>query len=119
MPVVQGLRWSVPCDNGIRVTAAQLRHRVPCWGYVFREATSPPKELPDKVQAVGMKPGDALAMLKQGAKPSQKVQTTAGDSVPLLSLFSPPAPGRKVVLLGDTCDSTAIEGMSPSYSIPL
>ncbi len=95
----------------MRVTAAQLQHRVPCWGYVFREAPIPPRELPGKVQAAGLQPGDALAMLKQGLKPSSTVQTTSGETLPLLSLFSPPAPGRKVVLLGDTCDSAPIEGM--------
>ena len=109
---MRGLRWTIPCDNGLQVTAAQLQHRVPCWGYVFREAPQVPRELPDKVKAAGLQPGDALAMLKQGAKPTSTVRTTSGDAVPLLSLFSPPAPGRKVVLLGDTCDSTAIEGMS-------
>ncbi|KAK9791150.1 hypothetical protein WJX73_003775 [Symbiochloris irregularis] len=61
VPVVPGLVWTLPCPKGITVTAAQLKHRVPCWGYVFQEASS------------------------------------AGG-----------APGRKVVLLGDTCNSEAI-----------
>ncbi|KAL3130568.1 hypothetical protein ABBQ38_008374 [Trebouxia sp. C0009 RCD-2024] len=60
IPVVPGLAWTAACEGGMTVTAAQLQHRLPCWGYVFQEA------------------------------PSQGLQ------------------GRKVVLLGDTCDSQAI-----------
>lgn len=56
----RGLRWTVRPMQDVVVTAAQLQHRVPCWGYVFAEA--------------------------------------------------PHAGGRKVVLLGDTMDSTAIAG---------
>ncbi|KAL3144216.1 hypothetical protein ABBQ32_003995 [Trebouxia sp. C0010 RCD-2024] len=62
IPVVPGLAWTAACEGGMTVTAAQLQHRLPCWGYVFQEA------------------------------PSQGLQ------------------GRKVVLLGDTCDSQAITG---------
>ncbi len=64
VPVVPGLVWTIPCEGGLTVTAAQLQHRLPCWGYVFQEAAS------------------------QGQQ------------------------GRKVVLLGDTCDSDAIIGTS-------
>jgi ribonuclease Z len=60
-----GLTWSIVIENGIRVTAAQLQHRVPCWGYVFSE-------------------------------PDQQVGSTN------------PIKGRKLVILGDTCDSSAI-----------
>ena len=56
------MAWTMQCEGDVTVTAAQLQHRLPCWGYVFQEA------------------------------PSQQ------------------RPGRKVVLLGDTCDSQAIIG---------
>ena len=38
-PVVPGLVWSLQCGQGAPVTvhAAQLQHRLPCWGYVFTE----------------------------------------------------------------------------------
>ena len=63
-PVVPGLVWSLNCGegSGMMVQAAQLQHRLPCWGYVFTELT-PQNE-----------------------------------------------PMRKVLLLGDTCDSHAIAG---------
>ena len=62
VPMVPGMAWTTQSEGGVTVTAAQLQHRLPCWGYVFQEASS------------------------------------QGQS------------GRKVVLLGDTCDSQAIIG---------
>ncbi|DBA90517.1 TPA: hypothetical protein ACH3X1_003776 [Trebouxia sp. C0004] len=62
VPVIPGLVWTIRAEEGLVVTAAQLQHRLPCWGYVFQEVASPRQ------------------------------------------------PGRKVVLLGDTCDSEAIVG---------
>jgi hypothetical protein len=34
----QGLVWQLPGPEGspLRVMAAQLQHRVPCWGYVLQ-----------------------------------------------------------------------------------
>ena len=51
--LIEGLTWTVPCDDGIIVTAAQLQHRLPCWGYVFREAGQPPLPDPAKLAASG------------------------------------------------------------------
>jgi ribonuclease Z len=58
--VRNGLTWRTKLPCGVSVVAAQLQHRMPCWGYVFEE------------------PG------VEGVKP------------------------RKIVLLGDTCNSEAI-----------
>ena len=40
--------------------------------------------------------------------PKAIVQLPSGEQVPVRSLVVPPVKGRKVVLLGDTCDSHAI-----------
>lgn len=53
MDLIEGLTWTVPLDDGIIVTAAQLQHRLPCWGYVFREAGQPPLPDPAKLEASG------------------------------------------------------------------
>jgi len=108
------LTWTVPCQNGITVTAAQLQHRVPCWGYVMKEADQPPTERPEQLKRHGFQSGEAQAFLTKGVKPGAVVTTPKQTSVTLRDLFNPPVHGRKVVLLGDTCDSRAIVGTVPA-----
>ena len=117
--VVDGLTWTISCEFGVTVTAAQLQHRVPCWGYVFKEADTPPSERLGKLQECGLAPGEALAKLQQGLGPNSPVEVPSGSSVLLRELLHPPVPGRKVVLLGDTCDSRAIAGTYPTACSPL
>lgn len=52
--VIEGLTWTIPCEGGFTATAAQLQHRVPCWGYVFQEPQAPP--IPDRaaISAAGI-----------------------------------------------------------------
>ena len=105
-----GLTWTMPCDHGMTVRSAQLRHRLACWGYVFQEAGKPPTEKEDVIKALGLQPGEALAQLSAGTKPSDLVRCQSRKPVLFRDVLNPPIPGRKVVLLGDTCDSTAMEG---------
>jgi ribonuclease Z len=73
-----GLLWQIPCRQAM-VTAAQLQHRVPCWGYVFEENV-----LPTTASGSGSSSGGS--------------GSSSGSS----------ARGRRVVLLGDTVDSRPI-----------
>lgn len=52
--LIEGLTWTVHCDDDITVTAAQLQHRLPCWGYVFQEPGRPPLPNPAKLEAAGV-----------------------------------------------------------------
>lgn len=62
----------------------------------------------------------ALLLLQEAVQsaivqgPKAMVQLPSGEQVPVKSLVVPPVKGRKVVLLGDTCDSQAILSESPS-----
>ncbi|GMH39725.1 hypothetical protein BSKO_07623 [Bryopsis sp. KO-2023] len=42
--VFRGYQWEIECEDGVKVTAAQLQHRVPCWGYVVKEPDYSPAE---------------------------------------------------------------------------
>lgn len=75
-----GLLWQIPCRDAL-VTAAQLQHRVPCWGYVFEERLQP---------AAGA------------------ANTTSSSSSSTGDVGADRPRGRRVVLLGDTVDSRAI-----------
>ena len=52
MPVVEGLTWTLPAALGVTVVAAQLEHRVPCWGYVLREHDPPARPNPARLAAM-------------------------------------------------------------------
>ena len=110
-----GLQWSVSAP-GARVTAAQLQHRVPCWGYVFDE------ELPaagDEAAWRAVRERWALTAKRQqdarsgsgssggGARGSSSHSSDAAELAALAAAMPRPAP-RRVIILGDTMDSAAL-----------
>jgi len=103
--VVPGLQWSLDLralaggDGGappappftalpLAVVAAQLQHRVPCWGYALSEVVEE----------------------GEGQGPPPPRPPASPPPAPASPPLSPPPSvrPRKVVLLGDTCDSTAM-----------
>jgi ribonuclease Z len=88
----------------LTVWAAPLRHRVPCVGYVVAESASPGRIDADAVTARGIAPSRAYALLKAG----QSVLAPDGSTIEPRDVVLPPRPGRKLVILGDTCDSRGI-----------
>jgi ribonuclease Z len=87
----QQLAWSIPCRFA-NVKAAQMQHRIPCWGYVFNERTQEQQEQQQQ------QPGISHS--------SNGVQGHRHNSPPTAA---GPQPGsRRVVVLGDTMNSRAI-----------
>ena len=85
-----GLTWSTTIPElNWTVTAAQLVHRVPCWGYVFEEPS---------VHIQKQDVGEHIVQYWQG-----KEERTIDEWVRI---------GRKLVLLGDTCDSISISSIA-------
>ncbi|KAI3431485.1 hypothetical protein D9Q98_004536 [Chlorella vulgaris] len=88
--VQQGLSWTLRMPTpGPNVVAAQLQHRVPCWGYVFQE--EPQVVPPPAAAAAAPGTGSEVAGAEGGVAGQQWVR-----------------PGRKLVILGDTCNSSSL-----------
>jgi len=99
-----GLTWTVRVPGAPLIAAAQLQHRIPCWGYVFQEPPAavapPPAQQAEQAQQqadADAEDSNSTAAAAGGAAAGQQ----QGQQQWVLR-------GRKLVLLGDTCDSTAI-----------
>ena len=66
--------WGPGAGSGVRVVAAALRHRIPSWGFLVIEPSSPGKLDTEKLTAAGVNPGPAYGKLKAGHKVSRFLQ---------------------------------------------
>jgi ribonuclease Z len=99
------MRWNIDlydASEAIEVVACPLKHRVDCWGYVIKEKDQPGKMDMEKVKSLGLPVGPILKELKNG-KTIQSPST--GEVIKPEDVLGPAKPGRKVVILGDTCDN--------------
>lgn len=87
-------------DGQIEVTAALITHTVPTLGYVVRETDRVGSVDMDKCIARGLKASPLIGKLKGGSP----VTLPDGSTLYPEEVLGPMTPGRKVVILGDTCD---------------
>ena len=90
------------------MTAAPLRHSMPCVGYVVQESDKPGQIDEDECRRRGLTPGPAYGELKAG----RDVQLPCGGTLRAEEVVAPAKLGRKVVILGDTADSREIEPLA-------
>ena len=93
--------WPVLLLAGMRVVAAALQHRLPCWGFLLTEAESPGKLDAARLADCGVRPGPHYAQLKAG----KTVELSDGRLLEPATFLGPPVPGRRLAVLGDTRDS--------------
>ena len=96
--------WSVCQEENLTVFAAPLKHRIECFGYVIQEKQHPGKLDPNLLKQKGIPPGPLYSKIKNG----EAITAPDGSIVMPDHVLGPPRRGRKVVLLGDTCDSSRI-----------
>jgi ribonuclease Z len=106
MELKAGQSYPALVRSGAWTAAAYpLQHRVPCWGFVFTEET-PPKFSAEAALAAGVPRGAVIAELARGIR--QELTLDDGTVVRRDSLLVRGPLGRKIVILGDTCDSQGI-----------
>ncbi len=90
-------------DDYCTVEAAEMSHRIACFGYRITEKPKPGKLDVSKLEALGIAPGPIYGQLKQGLD----VRLADGTTVRASNVTGPELPGRIVTILGDTapCDN--------------
>ena len=109
----EGGRWSLYRDRMLKVEAAVLRHRIPCWGFVVTERSSPGRLDTVKLTERGILPGPIYGKLKAG----QQVTLGTGEILDPRDFLGPDIPGRKLAILGDTCDSRELANIGQDLDL--
>jgi len=100
-PGTKQLSWRILSD-AVTVEAAPIQHVVPCIGYVITEQMQHRVD-PQKVKALGIK-GPTIGQLQSG----KSVVLEDGTQVQPEDVRGGIRQGRRVVILGDTCDPSNI-----------
>ncbi|CAE6440872.1 unnamed protein product [Rhizoctonia solani] len=127
-PCSDGYWRKIVEDGDWMVDAGPIKHRVPtstvpCLGYVFQEG---PSATPfDQSEHLAPLERNAEALVQRGIRHprsllGQLLRTREPIALPDGTVISPPPlsiPGRKLVILGDTCDPWAMKDISLGASL--
>ena len=105
--------WSLHQDRMVRVEAAVLRHRIPSFGFVVTERSSPGRLDTAKLTGRGILPGPIYGKLKSG----HPVTLDSGETLQPADFLGPNIPGRKLAILGDTCDSSELANIAQDLDL--
>lgn len=90
------------------VKAGILQHRIPCVGFVVTESDTVGSINVELLKSYGVKPGPDYGKLKRG----ESIVTASGETVTSEMVLGKDKKGRKIVVLGDTCNNSKIEAIS-------
>ena len=93
--------------------AAALKHRIPSFGFIITERNSPGRLNSDKLSGMGIHPGPIYGKLKAG----HKVTLDSGDVLDPGDYLGPEVPGRRLAILGDTCDSREVVDVAGNLDV--
>ncbi|MFC5648429.1 ribonuclease Z [Paenibacillus solisilvae] len=93
-------------DSYFTVEAAELVHRMQCFGYRIIEHSQPGKLNLPLLKSLGVPSGPLYGKLKQG----EDVTLASGETIRSSDVVGPPVNGRIVTILGDTspCDNVLV-----------
>ena len=98
--------WVVLADENVCIRAAPLRHPVPCFGYVIEEKDRDGHMKVEWLTEQGLPPSPLYKDFKAGK--SVESPKEPGRIITPEEAMELPRPGRKIVILGDTCGSEGI-----------
>ncbi len=117
--------FEVLTDGDFTVKAAPMQHTVPCVGYVVEEVSKLGSLNAENLRECIERNKDAIledyqlsdyrkiyAKIKEDFEPHGSFSFPDGTKVCYDDIMEPKRSGRKVVILGDTCDSSAIASIA-------
>lgn len=120
--------WEVENEGDVAVFAAPMSHGIPCVGYVVKEQTKPGRLRPDLVQPIIERNFNALkeSVIRNPLKIMAVIKNLPvgssftfpdGTVIKQSDVVEHPIQGRKIVILGDTLDPRAIEGLAKNADV--
>ena len=116
-------------EGDYTVTAAPMQHTIPCVGYVVNENNKPGRLKVESLSPVVERNRDLLkkqlnlrdankayAILKN-VKPGESFTFPDGTVFHSEDIVEPPRDGRKIVILGDTCNSDMIADLAQNADV--
>lgn len=100
-------------SENFNVFAAEIKHTVPCLGYVLCEDNLPGKLDVSILKSKGVPPGPLYGKIKNG----EVVTLDDGTVITPEECVGPERPGRKVVILGDTNDPSNIANLAVDATV--
>lgn len=111
------MQWCLIDEEAVAVRAAPVQHSVPCVGYVVRESDRPGRLRVEEVlprleqnRALLREEGvrDPRSLLKhvKALLPGEAFPLPDGSEITAEEALEPVQRGRKIVILGDTCDAS-------------
>lgn len=89
--------WDLGEHEGVKIRAAELKHRAPCVGYVLEEGVLPGKLDATKLKSLGVTPGPLYAKIKSG----ETITNSEGVEIKPSEVVGENRPGRKIAILGE------------------
>lgn len=107
------MTWNVFDNGNMTVSAAEMKHRVTCYGYVIQESDLPGRLNAELLKSKGIPPGPLYAKIKSG----KCICTEDGAVIRPEDVLSPPQAGQKIIILGDTCNSEQITNLAMNADV--
>lgn len=107
--------WNLFESQIVCVKAGPIKHSIPSFGFVIMESDEPGKLDAALLKELGVPPGPIYSRIKKG----ETITLPSGTILNPTQVLGPPKCGRKITILGDTCNTERITDLAKSSDIVL